>query len=83
MALLFLPFVSMLSQRAHELEVVSEEEQEQEKKGGNMNQGKNDTLTSPQDTLMQPFISMLRPRAYECNKTEAPKNEEWERCNNE
>jgi hypothetical protein len=28
MALLFLPFISMLSPRAHELEVVSEEEEE-------------------------------------------------------
>jgi hypothetical protein len=51
MALLFLPFVSMLSPRAHELAVVSEEEEEQENKGKKMNQGKNDPLTSPQATL--------------------------------
>jgi hypothetical protein len=83
MALLFLPFISMLIPRAHELAVVSEEEEEQGNKGKKMNQGKNDPLTSPQATLTQPFISMLRPRAYECSKSEAPKNEEWKRCNNE
>jgi hypothetical protein len=46
MALLFLPFVSMLSPRAHELVVVSEEEEQQGNKGKKMNQGKNDPLTS-------------------------------------
>jgi hypothetical protein len=33
MALLFLPFISMLNPRAHELAVVSEEEEEQGTRG--------------------------------------------------
>ena len=74
MDLLFLPFISMLSPRAHKLAVVSEEEEEQENRGKKMNQGKNNPLMSPQATLTPPFISMLRPRAYECSKSEAPKN---------
>ena len=51
MALLFLPFVSILNSRAHELAVVNEEEKEKENKGKNMNQGKNDPKTTPKGCL--------------------------------
>jgi hypothetical protein len=40
MALLFLPFISMLNPRAHKLAIVSEEEEEQGSKGKKTNQGK-------------------------------------------
>jgi hypothetical protein len=40
MALLFLPFVSMLIPRAYELAIVSEEERRTREQGNKMNQGK-------------------------------------------
>jgi hypothetical protein len=40
MALLFLPFVSMLSPREHKLKIVSEEEIRKREQGNKTNQGK-------------------------------------------
>jgi hypothetical protein len=40
MALLFLPFISMLIPRAYELAIVSEEERRTREQGNKMNQGK-------------------------------------------
>jgi hypothetical protein len=89
MALLFYPFISMLIPRAHELTIVSEEEEEQWSKGKKMNQGKSAQTreekppTSPKSTLMQPFVCMLIPRAHKFSKNEAPKDERVRRVYNE
>jgi hypothetical protein len=60
MALLFLPFISMLIPRAHELAVASEEEEEQVDKGKKMNQGKNELHPNPPS----------RRHSYPCSKQE-------------
>jgi len=83
MALLFLPFVSMLNPRAHEVEIVSEEERRKREQGEEDKLGEEQPPTSPKATLMQPFLSMLKQRAREFNKNEAPKDERVRRVYNE
>ena len=52
MALLFLPFVSSLNSRAHELAIMNEEEEEKENKAKKTNQGKNNPKIAPKGCLI-------------------------------